>query len=91
MQLLALAHGGAALTWGVHKNHRAPTVVGAVITLLTLVIMLINAFGSIEVNIWIALGLAGIALVFGASVLEKYGRRVVGGTRNAWQEVSSWE
>jgi len=47
--------------------------------------------GSIEVNSWIALGVAGIGLFFGASVLEKYGRRVVGGTRDAWQEVSGWE
>gem|GEM_PF-4246001 len=91
MQILTLAHGGVALAWGVHKNHRAPTLVGAAITLVTLIVMVVNAFGSVDVNSWIALGLAGIALVFGASVLEKYGRRVVGGTRDAWQEVNGWE
>ena len=91
MQLLALAHGGVALSWGVHKNHRAPTLVGALITVITLIVMVVNAIGSVDVNSWIALGLAGIALVFGASVLEKYGRKFVGGTRDAWQEVSGWE
>jgi len=91
LQLLALAHGGVALAWGVHKNHRAPTLVGAAITLVTLLIMVVQAFSSVDVNSWIALGLSGIGLVFGASVLEKYGRRAVGGTKNAWQEVSGWE
>ena len=91
MQLLALAHGVIALIWGIHKNHRAPTLVGTVITVVTLLTMGVHAFGSVAVNSWIALGLAGIGLVFGASVLEKYGRRAVGGTKTAWQEVSGWE
>jgi len=91
MQLLSLAHGGVALTWGVHKNHREPTLIGAGIIAVTLLIMIVDALGSVEVNSWIALGVAGIGLVFGASVLEKHGRKMVGRSRNAWSEVKSWD
>ena len=87
----ALALGLVAMTWGIFKNHREPTLVGALISLVSLLAITGDALTGVEVNSWIALGLLGIGLVFSASLFEKFGRLWLQRSRNAWQSVSQWD
>lgn len=87
----ALAHGLVALTWGVLNNQREPMMVGAPIALVSVIAISADALSGIQVNGWIALGSLGIALVFGASLWERYGANWTDRSRRAWQSIDDWQ
>lgn len=87
----ALGHGLIALTWGLLNNQREPTLLGAPLALVSTIAIAADAFSGIQVNGWVALGALGIVLVFGASLVERYGANWKTRTRSAWQTVNEWK
>lgn len=91
LALVALLLGVLVLVWGLFMNLRQPVLTGIAISALSLVVLVAQSLNSVEVNSWIALGLGGIALVFSASLVEKFGRPLLAGGQKAWQSMSAWD
>lgn len=91
LTLVALLLGVLALVWGLVMNLRQPVLTGVAISTLSVVILVAQSLNRVEVNSWIALGLGGIALVFSASLVEKFGRPLLAGGQKAWQSMSAWD
>ena len=87
----ALAHGLVALTWGVLNNQREPALIGAPLALISLIAISADALSGFQFNGWIGLGGLGLALVFGASLLERFGSDWLNRGRNAWKSMDDWQ
>ena len=68
-----------------------PVLAGIAISVPSILLLVAQSLQSVEVNAWIALGLAGIVLVFSASLVEKYGRPLLTGGQKVWQSMSAWD
>lgn len=91
LALVALLLGALLLGWGVLRSLRVAVLMGAVIVIAAFVVLLVASLDSVEVNSWVALGIAGVALVFSASLLEKYGKPAIVASKRAWQRVAAWD
>ena len=88
--LMVLA-GVPLATWGLFRQHREPLLGGAVIATAGFCAAIAAAVEHMTVNSWILFAGLGVALVLVSSMVERYGKRVLRSTLDAWADVREWE
>ncbi len=89
---IALVLVGVPLaTWGVFRKHREPLLGGAIIAMLGFGAAVAAAAQNMTANSWVLFACVGVALVLVSSVVERYGKRLVRSTLDAWADVRGWE
>lgn len=75
---------------GLFQKHREPLLAGAVIAMAGFFGALAAAVEHLTVNSWILFAGLGVALVLVSSVVERYGKRALRSTLDAWTELRDW-
>ena len=88
--LMVLA-GVPLATWGLLRKHREPLLGGAVIAAAGFCAAIAAAVGDLTVNSWVLFAGLGVALVLVSSVVERYGKRALRSTLDAWADLRDWE
>ena len=88
--LMVLA-GVPLATWGLFRKHREPLLGGAVIAAAGFCAAIAAAVEHMTVNSWVLFAALGVALVLVSSVVERYGKRALRSTLDAWADVRDWE
>ena len=102
LQVLVTDHGvatGVAVVlagvllavWGLFRRHREPLLLGGVIAAAGFCAAIAAAVGHQTVNSWVLLAGLGVALVLVSSVVERYGRRLLRTTIDAWADIRAWQ
>lgn len=91
LTLSALLLGAIASIWGLTNSQRMPLLAGIVISVPSTFVLVAQSLHNVDVNAWVALGMAGIVLVFSASLVEKYGRPLLTGGQKVWHSMSAWD
>ncbi len=87
--LLVLA-GVPLAALGLFRKHREPLLAGAVIALAGFCGALAAAVEHMTVNSWVLFAGLGVALVLVSSVVERFGKRALRSTMDAWSELRDW-
>ncbi len=82
--------GVALATWGLFRKHREPLLGGAVIAAAGFCAAIAAAVEHMTVNSWVLFAGLGVALVLVSSVVERYGKRALRSTLDAWADVRDW-
>ncbi len=88
--LMVLA-GVPLATWGLLRKHREPLLGGAAIATAGFFAGIAAAVGDMTVNSWVLFAGLGVALVLVSSVVERYGKRALRSTLDAWADLRDWE
>jgi ABC-type microcin C transport system permease subunit YejB len=89
--VLVMLAGVPLATWGLIRKHRQPLLGGAAIATAGLCAVIASAVEHMTVNSWLLFAGLGVALVLVSSVIERYGRRALRSTLDAWADLSDWE
>ena len=89
--VLVVLAGVPLATWGLFRKHREPLLCGAVIATAGLCAAIAAAVEHTTANSWVLFAGLGVALVLVSSVVERYGKRALRSTLNAWADVRDWE
>ncbi len=89
--VLVMLAGVPLAAWGLFQKHREPLLGGSVITTTGFGAVVAFALGNMTVNVWILFAGLGVALVLVSSVIERYGKRALRSTLDAWSDVRDWE
>lgn len=88
--LNALLIAVGLLAWGIRMRYREPTLAGSGLALASLLSLSVLALRDISTSTWIVLAAAGLISVLAASVVERFGRRLLAAARTSWADVSGW-
>jgi len=83
--------GVALATWSLFRKHREPLIGGAVIAVAGFCASIFAAVEHMTVNSWVLFAGLGVALVLVSSVVERYGKRALHSTLDAWADLRDWE
>ena len=88
----AMVLAGMALAiWGLLRKHREPLLWGGAIATAGFCAAIGAAVGHETVNLWVLLAGLGVVLVLVSSVVERYGRRLLRTTIDAWADIRAWQ
>jgi hypothetical protein len=91
LALASLLLGVLLLAVGVLGRYREPVLLGAAVSVASVVMLAVEALAFVNVGNWVLLAVAGMTLVIGASLVERFGRRALSGVRRGVMEVAEWE
>ena len=89
--LVMVLAGVPLATWGLFRKHREPLLGGAVIATVGFCAAITAAFGHVTASSWVLFAGLGVALVLVSSVVERYGKRALRSTLDAWADVRDWK
>ena len=89
--VLVVLAGVLLATWGLFRKHREPLLCGAVIATAGLCAAIAAAVEHTTANSWVLFAGLGVALVLVSSVVERYGKRALRSTLDAWADVRDWK
>lgn len=69
---------------------RVPIILGALVAGCSLFGLCVISIQNVQINVWLALAISGVALVALSSVTEKYGRRWLNQSREHLESFSNW-
>ncbi len=86
----ALGIAAGFLVHGCLARERETTLAAAALSAAALTALAIRALHRVDVASWMTLAVAGVLLVVGASLVERYGRTLAGRLRDTWNDVRQW-
>ena len=89
--ILTVLAGVPLAVWGLFRKHREPLIAGAVVASAGFCAALAAAVEHMTVNSWVLFAGLGVALVLVSSVVERYGKRALRSTLDAWADLRAWE
>ncbi|MGH1486313.1 MAG: hypothetical protein ACRBCI_08825 [Cellvibrionaceae bacterium] len=75
---------------GYIRKEKANTIIGLLISIASILTLIFASIETVNINIWIILGVVGITLVMASSAVEKYGRKIVSKSHYVWTSLLSW-
>ena len=88
--MLCLLLGLVYLVAGYLKKEKANTIVGLLISIAAIGSLIFASIETVDINIWVVLGITGIILVMASSAVERYGRKIVSRSQYIWTSTLSW-
>ena len=89
---VAMVLAGVPLaTWGLFRKHLEPLLSGIVIATAGFAAAIAAAVETMTASSWVLFACLGVALVLVSSVVERYGRRLIRSTLDAWADIRDWK
>ena len=89
---VAMVLAGVPLaTWGLFRKHLEPLLCGAAVATVGFGAAVAAAVETMTTNSWVLFACLGVALVLVSSVVERYGKRLLRSTLDAWADVRDWK